>query len=233
MFKRIEKNNGKSFIYSSRRSFQSGFTLVELMIVIAIIGVLSAVAVPNFKKFQARTKTTEAKIQLASVYAAQTSFYQLFDMYATCLDYMGFNPAREQSKRYYAIGFPNFSANVDAGFYNSAVGERLVSSACPRDLADTVGSSVYLAGKSVGSAVIDNLAEFRSATPIASNNLDDGVGPYSSEVHSGLGIQLTEENKVFTAAAAGYIESTKVTPTESSLWTINQVKKLTNFRPGY
>jgi len=46
----------KSFFQSLKR--QDGFTLVELMVVVAIIGLLSAVAVPNFKKYQAKAKTS-------------------------------------------------------------------------------------------------------------------------------------------------------------------------------
>ena len=44
---------------------KKGFTLVELMVVVAIIGVLTSVAIPNFKRYQAKSKTSEAKIQLA------------------------------------------------------------------------------------------------------------------------------------------------------------------------
>ena len=47
---------------------QSGFTLIELMIVVAIIGILAAIAIPNFMKFQARSRQSEAKIQLKSFY---------------------------------------------------------------------------------------------------------------------------------------------------------------------
>ena len=42
----------------------TGMSLVELMIVVAIIGILSSVAIPNFKKYQAKSKTSEAKLQL-------------------------------------------------------------------------------------------------------------------------------------------------------------------------
>ena len=44
-------------------SKEKGFTLVELMVVVAIIGLLSAVAIPNFQKYQARSKTSEAKTE--------------------------------------------------------------------------------------------------------------------------------------------------------------------------
>jgi type IV pilus assembly protein PilA len=59
----------------------AGFTLIELMIVVAIIGILAAIAIPNFIKFQARSKTGEARANLKGVYTAQKAYYQEHDSY--------------------------------------------------------------------------------------------------------------------------------------------------------
>jgi len=54
---------------------RKGFTLIELMIVVAIIGILAAIAIPNFLRFQARSRTTEAKTNLGAIFTAEISYY--------------------------------------------------------------------------------------------------------------------------------------------------------------
>ena len=55
------------------KGFQ-GFTLIELMIVVAIIGILAAIAIPNFSAYQAKAKQSEAKITLGSLFTATTAY---------------------------------------------------------------------------------------------------------------------------------------------------------------
>jgi type IV pilus assembly protein PilA len=82
-----------------RRTLKRGFTLIELMIVVAIIGILAAIAIPNFLKFQAKSKQSEAKANLKGLFTAQRSEYQEHDKYLTANGELGFNP--ERGNRYW------------------------------------------------------------------------------------------------------------------------------------
>ncbi|MCB9524967.1 MAG: prepilin-type N-terminal cleavage/methylation domain-containing protein [Myxococcales bacterium] len=52
-----------------------GFTLIELMIVVAIIGILAAVAIPAFMKYIRRSKTSEATMNLRKIFDSSVSYY--------------------------------------------------------------------------------------------------------------------------------------------------------------
>lgn len=189
----------------------SGFTLVELMIVVAIIGVLSAVAVPNFQKYQAKAKTSEAKVQLAAAYTAEQAFFGDFGIYHSCLDYMGYNPADEKDSRFYAVGFSN-NAAVNSLAQASAVNTGLSDTICPNTLNAADGTTYYSAGKRIGS--ID---------PIAVPNSSD----------TSLGAQTLDSTMTFVIAATGIISSKATGSVDASRWTMSENKVMTNESVGY
>ena len=103
-----------------------GITLMELMIVVVIIGILAAVAYPNYRDFAARAKRNEAKAALLQIAVQQERFYLNNNTYTTDMTQLGFSGSSmviSESKAY-TINVPtgtpnNFTAtatynNVDA-----------------------------------------------------------------------------------------------------------------------
>ena len=80
MFKRMKGNQG--------------FTLIELMIVVAIIGILAAIAIPNFMTYQAKARQSEAKVNLGGMFTTAVSYFAENNTYSTVTgDALGYKPA--------------------------------------------------------------------------------------------------------------------------------------------
>jgi type IV pilus assembly protein PilA len=65
-------------VFSTVRD-RKGFTFVELMIVVAILGILAVTAIPNFLEFRLRAKTAEAKSNLGAIRTAELSYFSEWD----------------------------------------------------------------------------------------------------------------------------------------------------------
>jgi prepilin-type N-terminal cleavage/methylation domain-containing protein len=217
----------KRFLGSLKR--QDGFTLVELMVVVAIIGLLSAVAIPNFKKYQAKAKVSEAKLQLSAAYTAESSFFSDFNIYGHCLAYMGFDPNPERANRYYSIGFATagtISGDGTLGAYDSAENSGLNNVGCPATFTSTPApiyvpgtatlglTNFYPAGKGVGANVANAITYL---PPTA------------------FGDQSTSILMTFTIGAGGVIDgaTTSIAPATCSRLTINEQKVISSVTNGY
>ena len=90
----------------------SGFSLVELMVSVGIIGILASVAIPQYSKFTNRAKQSEARVKLGSLYTIEKAFYVEANKYSSCLAGIGFTPEDTPTTRY-AVGFQSVGTNTN------------------------------------------------------------------------------------------------------------------------
>lgn len=99
----MERTKGDLMKTLLPRVKQEGFTLIELMIVVGIIGILVAIAAPNFARYQSKARQSEAKIALAAIYGAEKGFFSEYAAYAGSMDAIGYTP--EGQRRFYNVGW--------------------------------------------------------------------------------------------------------------------------------
>ncbi len=76
-------------MFSKFHNRQKGFTLIELMIVVVIIGILAALAIPRFMRASTKSKQSEAKGILKQIYTMERTWRQDHDSYTAGLNSIG------------------------------------------------------------------------------------------------------------------------------------------------
>jgi len=190
-----------------------GFSLVELMVVVAIIGILASVAVPQFSKFQAKSRQSEAKSSLTTLYTAEKSFNAEYAGYATSFQALGYAPAGDVL---YNIGFVTACAN-----WNACAPQYAIGGVAP------VASTTFPTATSfcVAAGTADTNATFlqRGCRMKATGAAGGAIGPVT------LATASTASTTAFNATAEAQIYSSFA---NNDRWTIDQNKVMRNTQIG-
>ena len=89
---------------ASRMKGNQGFTLIELMIVVAIIGILAAIAIPNFMTYQAKARQSEAKVGLGGIFTSATSYFAENNTFSALPAALGYVPSGTTRYNFYYAG---------------------------------------------------------------------------------------------------------------------------------
>lgn len=181
---------------------ESGFSLVELMVVVAIIGILASLAIPSVGKYMAKARQSEAKTQLSSIYTSEKAFYAEYTAYHSMFGAIGYSP---EGQLRYLVGMGDGGAN-EAGPGNGYT----TTPAAPGNVRTTT-AYCGAAGAMANGCTMLNGANNAAASTYALPATATGPGALST----------------FVAGATAIVYQA-----QTDQWTINQNKILTNTLNG-
>jgi len=108
----------------SRRKHVRGFTLIELMIVVAVIGILSAIAYPSYKSYILKSRRADAKNALLDLAAREERVYSNTNQYTNDAATLGYSvlpfPVNSSGSSYYTLSVALDTSVTPTGYIAKA-----------------------------------------------------------------------------------------------------------------
>jgi prepilin-type N-terminal cleavage/methylation domain-containing protein len=195
-----------------------GFSLIELLIAVVIVGVLSTVGVPQYRKMVFKSKKSEAQIILGTIFTAESAFFNEYGAYGNNLRKMG---ASIDGSQWYVGGFNNAASATCTSFLTAGITPTtaLVATVPSFYAADPlpgglIGLGIDAAGQLTGTRQICQTS--------ATYRVDNSVSP-----------------RIFTAFASANLISSDAAATcvsagspNCDIWQITHLNSITNTSDG-
>ena len=107
-----------------------GFSLIELMITVAIIGILAAIVLPSYSSYVQKSNRTEATRNLTVLAGRQEDYYMDYRRYAADTDELGIGATYVTESGYYQITTASIDTNADFTLTATAVGRQAGDTRC-------------------------------------------------------------------------------------------------------
>ena len=200
---------------------QYGFSLVEIMVVVAIVGILTVVAIPQYQKYQRRALQGEAKMLLSNLYTIERTFSINWGYGATNLPQMGFKTSGNVA---YNAGWNSnkkFPGGCNTNQKQSAI-----------TCAGYQGPGIPKKCGAISSD-IDKLVNTHFLCPPSSSSCDcthTETSPISDKIPSAADTKV--DNTKFRGVQFTIGASRRFGNGKQDVWTINHNKRLKNIESG-
>ena len=191
----------KQSMESTKRNLEAGFSLVELMVVVTIIGILAGVAVPKFQTFKARAVQTEAKAGLNGIYLSMQAYmanyndYPAFPLAAAAGAPIGFALTGSRPKYTYQLVSTAEAATIPAHWAGKASSSsRLANNAVDSIRINTNKwqCSMFDAVQNTAGTATPNIRVAAVATDCPQNNTAANGTALALQATAGTGADLPE-----------------------------------------
>lgn len=200
-----------------------GFTLVELMVVVAIIGILASIAVPSYRKYQAKARTGEAPLALAGLYTGEASVFAIHGTFVGCVKLLGMS---KPIRSYYVTGFDT-AENTGKDTPSS------LGTSCPAGTAQTIVVGVGDIANTTEIADTDSfVVPYTLSQKVAVLNTagaDLNLSVLLNNAPTPSRAAMSEAVAKYTAISVGSISSASTL----DIWQISETKKISVVQYGY